>query len=104
MTVSHLFYDFGMLDASVNYSEALNNPGLKLDYNVEDPTFKALMQAVALGTKATFSYQPTDEEMKKYLAAVTKRKFRYYKDKHLTDEEKREATEALVQAELSKSL
>jgi hypothetical protein len=67
-----------------------------LDYNIEDPTFKALMQAVALGTKATFSYQPTDEEMKKYLGAVTKKGFKHFKDKHLTDEEKREATEALV--------
>lgn len=39
MTVSHLFYDLGMLDASINYSELERNPSLKLDYNVEDVGF-----------------------------------------------------------------
>ena len=62
MTVSHLFYDFGMLDASVSYEKYNENPSLKMDYDVNDPGFKALMQAVALGTKASFSYMPTVDE------------------------------------------
>jgi len=56
MTVSHLFYDFGMLDASISYDIHQENPNVKLGYNIDDPSFKALIQAVALGTKATFSY------------------------------------------------
>lgn len=43
MTVSHLFYDFGMLDASISYDKYLENKNIKIDYDVNDPGFKALM-------------------------------------------------------------
>lgn len=62
MTVSHIFYDFGMIDASVSYEQYKANPSLKIDYNLEDQGFQALIQAVALGTKASFSYMPTVDE------------------------------------------
>lgn len=42
MTVSHLFYDFGMLEAAINYETYLQNKDsspMKLDYNIEDPGF-----------------------------------------------------------------
>lgn len=38
MTVSHLFYDFGMLDASINYEDHVKN-GVELGYNVKDIGF-----------------------------------------------------------------
>lgn len=43
MTVSHLFYDFGMLDASLSYEKIKANPAIKADYDVNDPGFKELM-------------------------------------------------------------
>ena len=68
MTVSHLFYDFGMSDASIGYDTYLKDPTIKLDYNINDPGFVELMQTVTLGTKATFSYEPVDDDCRKYLA------------------------------------
>jgi sodium/potassium-transporting ATPase subunit alpha len=44
MTVSHLYYDFGLLDASVSYDMHLENPNVhKVDYDINEPTFKALL-------------------------------------------------------------
>ena len=57
------------------------------------------MQCVTLGTKATFSYMPTTEEMKKYIAIKNGKKADSLKNHVLTEEEKREATEALLAAE-----
>jgi sodium/potassium-transporting ATPase subunit alpha len=68
MTVSHIYYNLGMVDASINYEECKGNPDLKIGYNPNDPMFMKLMEAVALGTKATFSYVPTDAELKTFLA------------------------------------
>lgn len=62
------------------------------------------MQAVALGTKATFNYQPTVDEMKKYLAVKNGKSVSFYKDHVLTEEEKKMATEALIEAELDQPL
>jgi sodium/potassium-transporting ATPase subunit alpha len=40
MTVSHLFYDLGMIDASTNYETYKKYPaGSKINYNVDDPGF-----------------------------------------------------------------
>jgi len=57
------------------------------------------MQCVALGTKASFSYMPTSDEMKKYIAIKNGKKPDQYKNHVLTEAEKREATEALLAAE-----
>lgn len=57
------------------------------------------MQSVALGTKASFSYMPTSDEMKKYLAVKNGKKVDSYKNHNLTEQEKAEATEALLAAE-----
>lgn len=57
------------------------------------------MQCVALGTKATFSYMPTTEEMKKYIAIKNGKKVESLKNHVLTEDEKKEATEALLAAE-----
>jgi hypothetical protein len=39
MTVSHMFFNLGMKDASVNYENYKKNPSLKLDYDVNDKGF-----------------------------------------------------------------
>jgi hypothetical protein len=33
MTVSHIYYNLGMVDASTNYEECKGNPELKVGYN-----------------------------------------------------------------------
>jgi sodium/potassium-transporting ATPase subunit alpha len=73
MTVSHLFFNLGMIDASINYEVYKKNPSIKLDYNVKDPGFQSLMQAVALGTKAQFRFNPSKDQIVKYIAKKNKR-------------------------------
>jgi hypothetical protein len=57
------------------------------------------MQCVTVGTSATFSYNPTLEEMKKYVAAKHGKTYDQYKDKHISKEEEVEAMETLLQLE-----
>ena len=66
MTVSHLFFDMQMLDASVNYQEKQKNPSTKIGYDIHSTGFQNLIQAVALGSKATFRYAPTKDEIVMY--------------------------------------
>jgi sodium/potassium-transporting ATPase subunit alpha len=73
MTVSHLFFDSGMFDASINYETYKKNPGSSIGYNVDAPGFKALAQSVCLGTKATFGYQPSKEEIVKVVSKKLKK-------------------------------
>jgi sodium/potassium-transporting ATPase subunit alpha len=39
MTVSHLFFDMQMLDASVNYSSYKKNPKIQLGYDIKNTGF-----------------------------------------------------------------
>ena len=73
MTVSHLFYNLGMIDASVNYETAKKNSAIKLEYDLKEPGFQALIQGVALGTKAQFRFNPSKEQIVKYIAKKNKR-------------------------------
>jgi sodium/potassium-transporting ATPase subunit alpha len=43
MTVSHLFYDLQILDASTNFEAYQKNPNLERTYNTEDPGFQELI-------------------------------------------------------------
>ena len=102
MTVSHLFYDLSMFDASTDYityqEQKKVNKDARLTYNTEDIGFKTLMKSIALSTKATFSYTPTPEEIIKEL----KRKGKNYTDASFVtapDSDKREATAALIERE-----
>lgn len=61
MTVSHLFFNLGMIDASTNYEAFKKDNSKKLEYDLKDPAFQALIQAVALGTKAQFRFNPSKE-------------------------------------------
>lgn len=48
--------------------------------------FLKLLESVALGTKATFSYSPTDSDIRQYLAVQAGKSKNAFKDKVLTDE------------------
>ena len=85
MTVSHVFYNSQILDCSVNYETHLKT-GAAIEYNPKDPGFLNLVQAIALGSKATFSYNPTDDEMRTYHALKQGKKADALKNVELTDE------------------
>jgi hypothetical protein len=38
-----------------------------MDYNLEDTDFKELVRAMTLSSKATFSYNPTNDDILAYL-------------------------------------
>jgi sodium/potassium-transporting ATPase subunit alpha len=63
MTVSHLFVNGEVIDAHINYENALKNPSVKLGYNVKDKNFMEFVKMMALGSKANFSFNPTDDEI-----------------------------------------
>ena len=63
MTVSHMYFNLNMIDASVNYESFRKNPSLKPGYDLNDPGFQSLIQSVALGSKAQFLYTPSKEDI-----------------------------------------
>jgi hypothetical protein len=63
MTVSHLFFNSGIVDAHINYEQTLKNPSLKPGYNIKDSNFLDFVKMMALGSKANFSFNPTDDEI-----------------------------------------
>ena len=67
MTASNCFYNGKCVDISTNYEEVTKN-GTSVNYNINDPGFKSLMESVALSTKATFSYAPTISDIKSFIS------------------------------------
>lgn len=59
------------------------------------------MQAVTLGSKATFGYQPHKEEILKYIAKKTGKSAAHINLDLVNEEDKKHAIEALIQAEKS---
>jgi sodium/potassium-transporting ATPase subunit alpha len=79
MTVSHLYFNRKTVDASVNYQlwqreqqKARPDDKMSLDYDVKDPAFRNLVQAIVLGTYTIFNYEPTDDEAKMLYARMKK--------------------------------
>jgi hypothetical protein len=70
MTVSHIFYSQKLVDAHVNYQEAVQEGseamGKVAGYDVNDSDLKELLMCVALGTKASFAYTTTIEDILDY--------------------------------------
>src|SRR6185437_13853730 len=62
MTVSHMYFDQQIIDASVNYADA-KVKNINTEYSVEDQGFMTLVQTIILGSKATFQYTPTMDEV-----------------------------------------
>lgn len=68
MTVSHLYYNAEIHEASISYDKFKKHPEIKLDYDVNDSAFKSLLECMILGSKATFSYNPSTDEIKQYIS------------------------------------
>lgn len=68
MSVSHLYYNGKIVDANVNYESYKENPKQFIGYDLNDPAFQSLLQSVMLGTKASFEFSPTIEEIKQFVA------------------------------------
>ena len=92
-----MFYNAMIHEASVNYEEYKKNPNLDRTYDINDQGFKDLVEAVALGSKATFSYTPSMDEMKVYIAKQEGKKASSIGE--LTESQKQMANEALLRAE-----
>ncbi|CDW80621.1 k antiporter p-type alpha subunit family protein [Stylonychia lemnae] len=101
MTVSHLYYNAQIHDASINYEKLKKNQELKLDYDIKDPAFKNILDCMILGSKASFAFNPKNEEIKAYIAKKKGSKIRDYARYIITEEEKEQARQELLQAELN---
>jgi sodium/potassium-transporting ATPase subunit alpha len=105
MTVSHLFYNMKEVDATTNYEEyqrdfaADPNTKTKVEYDVEDPGFISLMQAVALGTYTFFEYVPKEDEIKRLYALTNNIKMSKMTNYKLNDEDEEEMVRKLIAAE-----
>jgi sodium/potassium-transporting ATPase subunit alpha len=77
MTVSHLFFNRQVFDASTNqqvYNRNMAKPReerdtkIEIGYDDKDPGLLSLVQAIVLGTYTIFQYDPTDDECKQLYA------------------------------------
>lgn len=59
MTVSHLYYGVDMVD--------VQQTNMQTSLEAANPDFKHLVKMMALGSKASFSYQPSDEDIISFL-------------------------------------
>ena len=52
-----------------------------LGYPIDDPCLKALLENVALGTRASFTYNPSEDDIKRYIAKnILRKKVKQVKD------------------------
>ena len=95
MTVSHVYYcSKKLIDSSVNYEDKKK----KALYDVNDPDFRDLMFCVALGSKASFHYQPSIDDILNYKGIKGEEKRRIAKNS-LTDKEKNDISNIIISAE-----
>ena len=101
MTVSNMYYDNDMKDATQNYQEYVEakkkDKDLQCRYQIDDPAFKELYKCLALGTTAEFAYNPTEEEIRRYIAGKTGKKPKSVSDKEFN--EKRDSSVAELREE-----
>jgi sodium/potassium-transporting ATPase subunit alpha len=77
MTVSHLWFDGNMKDASTNYQiyqETTDQEKGSIGYDIQDPGFKELLRCVELGSIAQFEYTPAEEDIKREIGRVIGKK------------------------------
>merc|ERR1712166_770134 len=79
MTVSHMFYNRKTVDCAINYQAFQKNQELakpdekmQVEYDVADEGFRALVEAVVLGTYTIFNYDPSEDEAKQLYARMKK--------------------------------
>ena len=100
MTVSHIWHNMEMYDASINYqniSLGLNKKE-EIDYDINNNDFKELLWCVALGSKAFFDFNPDEDHVRKEIGKILwKRARRVSKIEY--EQYKGEAKEKLLQKE-----
>ncbi|CAI2369776.1 unnamed protein product [Moneuplotes crassus] len=73
MSVSSLWYDGELKDASVNYQTfEQSKANITLGYDIRDSTFKELLYNFILGTTASFNFNPTEKQIKRHIAKKLK--------------------------------
>jgi len=106
MTVSNMFFNNDVVDASVNWQvylktkEKEEKKGADGDmkkikeprYSFEDPGFQELVKTVALSTKSFFAYEPSEEVIKNSYLKANKGK-NLPKDKNQYTDSQKEALE-----------
>ena len=100
MTVSHVWYDLEMRDASINYQNiALGiNKNNEIDYDINNNDFKELLRCIALGSKAFFDFNPDEEHVRKEIGKML-RKWAWWVTKEEYELHKGEAKEKLLEKE-----
>jgi hypothetical protein len=73
--------------------------GDEIEYDINDPGFKTLMQCLALGTKSQFSYKPTLDEIRTYLAKKDKKLPKDYANLVVPEEKHKEIEKILLDIE-----
>jgi len=75
------------VDADINYQDFEKN-GKVLGYDVGDPNFTELLRCAALGTKTSFNFTPTIEDILDYKGIKTE-KARKEAEVKMSEEEKK---------------
>ena len=106
MTISHLFFNRGTVDASTNLqaherNQAKEKPDEKImiGYNPQDAAFRELVKAVVLGTYTVFMYSPTDDEAKQLIARIDGVPVANFEGKTMDEERMKDAKGRLIAAE-----
>lgn len=76
MTVSHIWHNMEMFDASVNYQNISLGINKKddIDYDVNNNDFKELLRCVTLGTKAFFDFNPDEDHLWKEIGKILRKR------------------------------
>jgi sodium/potassium-transporting ATPase subunit alpha len=103
MTVSHMYVNRRVLDASTNLQAFQRSGGkddkIKLGYDPKDPAFLSLVYSVILGTYTVFNYDPSDDEAKQLYARIKKVAVSSLEGKTLAPGENKEMKARLKAAE-----
>jgi hypothetical protein len=91
-----------MIDSHVNYQDVIEK-GKTASYNVQDSDFNQLLLCTALGSKATFSYSPSVDEILDYKGIKGDRN-RKHAQEHLEEKERKEIADILIREEKNVSL
>ena len=105
MTISQLFYNGNTVDASTSYDDYQADPiNKKIDYDINDPAFQEILQCMILGSKASFSYNPSTDEIKQFIGKEKKVPNNRILSLEVTEDEKQRARKAMIAAEKARPL
>ena len=106
MTISHLFFNRGTVDASTNLQAHERNQKkdkpddkIMIGYDPTNAAFIELTKAIVLGTYTIFSYDPEENECKQLIARMKGVPVADYEDKEMDEGEMKDARARLIAAE-----